>query len=106
MVFGYLCSRRVVRVVDGGGLENRWVKSPGGSNPSLSESSDGLRITLFTDHSLCIASRRGARVAEGGCLLSNCAVWYRGFESPLLRIHFPKPLSSSDTVESSWIKSF
>jgi hypothetical protein len=27
----------VVRVVDGGGLENRWVNSPGGSNPSPSE---------------------------------------------------------------------
>ncbi len=24
-------------MVDGGGLENRWVNSPGGSNPSLSE---------------------------------------------------------------------
>ncbi len=27
----------VVRVVYGGGLENRWVNSPGGSNPSPSE---------------------------------------------------------------------
>ena len=24
-------------MVDGGGLENRWVHSPGGSNPSLSD---------------------------------------------------------------------
>jgi hypothetical protein len=27
----------VVRAVDGGGLENRWVNSPGGSNPSPSD---------------------------------------------------------------------
>ena len=49
-------------MVDGGGLENHWVHSPGGSNPSLS---DFLKYTQ---------KWRGARVAEGGCLLSNCAV--------------------------------
>jgi hypothetical protein len=48
----------VVRVVYGGGLENRWVNSPGGSNPSPSE--------LFT--------RRDAREAEGNGLLNRRTV--------------------------------
>jgi hypothetical protein len=43
-------------VVDRGGLENRWVNSPGGSNPSLSDS------FLW----------RGAREAEGDGLLNRC----------------------------------
>jgi hypothetical protein len=48
-----------VRVVYGGGLENRWVYSPGGSNPSPSGSHE---FFFF---------RRGAREAEGNGLLNR-----------------------------------
>ena len=47
-----------------GGLENRWVNSPGGSNPSLS------------DH------WSGAREAEGAGLLNRCTVMVPGVRIP------------------------
>ncbi len=58
-------------MVDGGGLENRWVNSPRGSNPLLSD-------FFFTN----AFSRRGAREAEGGCLLSNCTDYGAGGSNP------------------------
>ena len=79
--------RRGGRVVECGGLENRFTGAPGdeGSNPSSSAS---LVATLVTSHNANNFQRRGIRTVFSGFYENKCAIVRVFYDEKLARSHF------------------